>query len=58
MKLIDIERHFSMVKVIRVYTDELYMRYKATIASIGAADSEGHLLLNIIAELESAYTEN
>lgn len=57
MKLIDIERHFSMVKVIRVYTDELYSRYKAIISAIGAND-EDHLLLKIISELESTYTEN
>jgi len=57
MKLINIERHFSMVKVIRVYTEELYARYKTIISAIGAND-EDYLLLKIIAELESTYTEN
>jgi len=57
LKLINIEQHFSMVKVIRIYTDELYDRYKIIISAIGAAD-EDHLLLKIIAELESTYTEN
>ncbi len=57
MKLINIENHFSMVTVIRVYTQELYSKYKTIISAIGA-DDEDHLLLKIIAELESNYTEN
>ena len=57
LKPLNIEHHYSIVKFIRVHTNELYLGYKTFIVLLDN-DNDTHFLITLVAELESSFTQN